>query len=394
MFFKKTVDDIEIKNKNILLRVDYNVPIKDGIITDNNRILVTKSTINQLLNAGADKIVIVSHMGRPKGIDSKLSLRHVASELEKIINHSVQFVENWQQFNFAQSEKIVLLENLRFDEREKANDLEFAQQLVEKTRAEIFVQDGFAVCHRQSATTDAVTKILPSVASLRLQNEYQKIVEFIENPKKPVLAIIGGAKISDKIDFIQQIIKKVDYLVIGGAMANTFLLANGKNTGQSLVETDQIEIARKIQKLWLEQGKDAQNLILPFDVKVTSDLNTSQSETKQVDKVKNDEIIADIGLETTQKILDLIDQSVSIIWNGNLGYTENQVFAKSTKQIAEKLNNSQKAVLIGGGDTVGYVNQTLKQKQNQHMFLSTGGGAMLELIAYQKLPGVESLLDN
>ncbi len=392
MFKKQTLADVDFVDKVVLVRVDYNVPLHDGRIVDDNRIRASLETIKEL--AAAKQIILLSHLGRPKGKDQQLSLRLVAIRLANLLGQSVEFVANWQKYDFEQSQsKIILLENLRFDEREQANDALLASGLVDKTKAELFVQDGFAVCHRRSATTDAITRLLPSVASSRLANEYQMVTNFLAQPKRPLLAIVGGAKISDKIDFIKQLVETVDYLVIGGAMANTFLLAQGYQVGVSFAEADQVNQAKQIIDLWLKT-KPAEQLIIPNDVKVTTDLQSEVVVIKTVDQISSKDIVADIGPQTTAQISNFIESSAAILWNGNLGYTENPLFADSTKTVVDSLISCSKPVLIGGGDTVAFVKNNLSSTYNPKLYLSTGGGAMLELIAYGQLPGVEALLDK
>ncbi len=394
MFNKQTIADVDFDQKTVLIRVDYNVPIKDGQIIDDSRIKASQPTL-ELLAKTAKKIIILSHLGRPKGVDKSLSLEPIATRLSQILNQPVEFVSDWQAFDFESTDfKILLLENLRFDEREQTNDSTLVEQLVQRTKAELFVQDGFSICHRQSASTIAITKLLPSVASLNLKNQYQKVGQFLNQAERPVMAIVGGAKISDKIDFIKQLVKKVDYLVIGGAMANTFLLSEGYQIGRSLVEDDQLKVANRIKQLWLSQGKSNDRLVLPIDVKTTTDLQSNNVVIKTINSIEANDIIADIGPATTLEIAQLIDQAQAIIWNGNLGYTENPNFVQATETVVKKLISSPKQALIGGGDTVGFVNQYIDQNQNPELYLSTGGGAMLELIAYSQLPAVEALLDK
>lgn len=386
----RSINSLKLKNKIILLRVDYNVPIIDGQIVDAFRIKITKETIDELLSQSPKKLIIISHLGRPQGFEIDKSLRPVAGRLAQVISAPVEFVDDWRQFDFKKSQsQILLLENLRFDPGEKANDLLFAKDLINQTGAEIFIQDGFAVCHRQTATTDAITDLLPSYASTRLQKEYQTVSQFLDLSAMPKMAIVGGAKIDDKIDFLAKLAEQVDILAIGGAMANVFLAENGQ-IAKNYATEEQLESARLIKKIWRKQHHNFDNLILPVDAKTTTNLKSDNVVNKTINEVDK-EVIGDIGQQSIQNIINIAKQAQTILWNGNLGYTENPALATSTNSLVDYLKQAQTRTLIGGGDTVAFFLQNENKNANGNLTLSSGGGAMLDLIAYQSLVGVEAL---
>lgn len=406
-FDKKTVEDIDVNGLTVLVRVDYNVPLNNsGEITNNLRIKASLPTINYLLESGA-KVVLISHLGRPEGQrNDKYSLEPVAAELARLLpDEDVVFVgdsigqevRGVIEENDARS--ITLLENLRFYPGEESNDSNFAKQLVDSTGADWFVQDGFAVVHRAHASTSAITKLLPSVAGFLLEHEVNSILSAVDNPTRPFLSIIGGAKISDKIGLIKKFIEKADHIIIGGAMANTFLQYKGFNVGKSLVEPGQESVISDIYKT-LEEKVGAEKvdefIILPKDVVVARDVdNSKNSRTKGVSEVSSDDVIFDIGPKTIDEIKSLVNSAKTVIWNGTLGMTEVSEFARASKQVAESIGQSrEKTTIIGGGDTAGFV-ENLKEEDPSLRFslVSTGGGASLELMSGDKLPGVESLLD-
>ncbi len=384
-FDKQIISTINVKDKVVLVRVDYNVPLeKNGSIADDKRIRSSLPTIQDLLDRGAKQIILLSHMGRPNGYDPNLSLLKVANCLAELIELPVAFEPD---INFLRSsEKLVMFENLRFHSGEKANSLEFAQKIVDTTGADLFVQDGFSVCHRQTATTDQICTILPSYASEKVADEYQAIAEFVKNIKSPRLAILGGAKISDKIDFIKKLAEKSDYIVVGGALANIFLQADGIDIGSSLFEPNQQQIVQQIRQIAADKV-----LLLPEDVVVGDDLAYKSGEPRVVGNVAPQEMILDIGAKTQAKMRDLIAQAGSVIWNGNLGYTENPVFQFGTSMVVDALAEFKTPALIGGGDIVGFINQFDPDFNYDGLVVSTGGGAMLELVANETLVGIESL---
>ncbi len=401
---KRLVDQFNFKDKTVLVRTDYNVPIQAGQIQNDMRIRTSLGVIRALMMAGARKIILVSHLGRPtgQGFEAELSLAPVAEHLGRLLEQSVGWVADWQGLTPEQlpTEQIVLFENLRFWSGEANNDEAFARQLVASTGAEVFVQDGFAVAHRQSATTEAVTKLLPSYASDNFVREYLAVGGFLQTAQRPLMAIVGGAKISDKIDFLTKLAGEVDYLIIGGAMANVFLAEAGFNVGRSLVENNQAPAVQAVYQAWTRAGKSLDRLILPSDVLAVNDLQATEAVAKPLGQLTATEIIGDIGPETIAKITTLIQQAGAVLWNGNLGYSENPSLAGGSVAVITALIKHHTPALIGGGDTVGFVdNFTTKNQTNvrgavySELFLSTGGGASLELLAYGELPGAKGLLN-
>lgn len=384
-------DQSLIRGKIVLLRVDYNVPIVNGRVTADGRLRSSLAVIRQLLSQGAERIVLLSHLGRPSGRDLQFSLRPVAERLAELLGEPIELVAELEDLVVAKNH-LVLLENLRFWPGEADNNLAFAQQLVKSSGAELFIQDGFGVAHRRTATTDAITKLLPSLASSNFAHEYQTIVDFIENAPRPLTAIVGGAKISDKIDFLLKLAELADYLVVGGAMANVFLQWAGHEIGLSQTESEQIATVERIYQIWQTQGKDAKNIILPVDVRVAEDLMAQSSQSKLLSQITSDDIIGDIGPRTSQRIQSVLARTGSILWNGTLGYAENLAFRQGSLSVAEAIKRYRPLGIIGGGDTVGFVDNFTTLSQNDNLFLSTGGGAALELIAYGELPGAKALL--
>ncbi|MDR2063269.1 MAG: phosphoglycerate kinase [Candidatus Nomurabacteria bacterium] len=341
MFDKKTIRDVDVAGKNILVRVDYNVPLKDSVVTDDLRIRASLPTIQYLLEHGARKVFLISHLGRPEGkVDEKLSLKPAAEQLQQLLGRPVAFVDTDGE------EKVVLLENLRFSPQEEANDPDFAQKLVDLTGAELFVQDGFGVVHRAHASTSAITQLLPSVAGLLLEKEVENIKQAVENPTRPLLFILGGAKVDDKMPLVNRFRKLADVIAVGGKIASTY------------------------QK-------------------------TSAKEVLPVDFVHGEDGKAyDIGEKSAAKIVELVEQARTIIWNGTLGMTEDPRFAKSSEKVAAAIGTSDAFSIIGGGDTAGFVLEYQKLHPELHYSLiSTGGGAALELMAGDELPGVAALAD-
>lgn len=386
-------DQSLIRGKIVLLRVDYNVPIVNGRVTADGRLRSSLAVIRQLLSQGAERIVLLSHLGRPSGRDLQFSLRPVAERLAELLGEPIELVAELEDLVVAKNH-LVLLENLRFWPGEADNNLAFAQQLVKSSGAELFIQDGFGVAHRQTATTDAITKLLPSLASSNFAHEYQTIVDFIENAPHPLTAIIGGAKISDKIDFLLKLAELADCLIIGGAMVNVFLEARGKSVGRSLIEPGQQAAVQRIYENWANQGKHESQIILPQDVVVAKSLSDKAGLIKSVDDIAADDVICDLGPASINEIGAVLSQEAkSVLWNGTLGYTENPAFRQASLAIANLIQENKLAGLIGGGDTVGFVDNFTTLSQNDNLFLSTGGGAALELIAYGELPGAKALLN-
>ncbi len=430
-FNKKTIKDIDLKGKRVLLRADFNVPMKNGKITDDYRLKQSLPTINYIWEQYQSSIVILAHLGRPDGKPNpEFSLKPVADRLAKLLDKPVQFVDDCVGADVAKACKtlkpgqILLLENLRFHPEEEANDKEFAKALVKDTHAEVFVQDGFGVVHRAHASTHAVTKLLPSVAGFLVEKEVDTINTAISDPKRPLTAIIGGAKISDKVDLLRQFMHKADCLAVVGAMANDFLLVEGDRIGKSLVDNDEIATVRDIlhEARELERKKSFQ-FIVPVDAVVSTDIS-GKKKTRIVDfeghfisdvesypklpsytthNVLADELVLDIGPMSAARIAGAVGMSRTVIWNGTCGVTEAKgiagaqpPFSNGTRTIVDAIiGKSNKHAnkpfsVVGGGDTVGYVEENGLVEHFNHV--STGGGASLELMAGKKLSGVESLL--
>lgn len=383
---KKTVKDIDLAGKRVLVRVDYNIPS----LADTARIQASLPTINYLLGQKCS-VVLMSHLGRPQGKDPQFSLKSVAIKLAELLDSPVQFANDCigadiqKAANDLQPGQILLLENLRFHAGEEANDPGFAKQLA--GLGEVFVQDAFGAIHRAHASTVGVTKFLPAVAGLLVDKEVSAITNALDNPKKPLVAIVGGAKISDKIDVLSNLLKKVDTLAIGGAMANTFLAAKDVEVGKSLYEADQVDTAKKI----LDQAQA--EIILPTDVVVSESADQPVNQrTVGLAGVNPADLIVDLGPQTIQKISAAITKAGTVIWNGPVGITEVKAFADGSVVLAEALADSRAYSVLGGGDTAAFVGQA--GLTDQFDWVSTGGGASLDLMAGKKLPGYEALLDR
>lgn len=423
-FNKKTIKEFDLAGKKVLLRADYNVPMSDGKITSDFRLRQSLPTIEYLLQQNCS-IIIISHLGRPDGQpNTKFSLKPVAKKLANLLKKPVDFIEDCQgdvvknRCYDLQPGQILMLENLRFYAQEEANDRQFAQYLAEL--AEVFVQDGFGVVHRAHASTVAICEFLPSLAGLLLEKEVLTITTALENPQRPLAAIVGGAKISDKIDVLSKLIDIADFVAIGGAMANTFLWAKGIDVGKSLIEKSERQTARDIlAKAEAKAAKQPFVFYLPQDGVVASQISKS-AKTRIVDwgshlyadisaypnrpktqalAVSTDEMILDIGSFSAAFIAGGIQLAQTVVWNGSLGITETAglqgpigPFAHGTEIVIEALLGQfghKPFSVIGGGDTVSYLEE--RQILDGFSHVSTGGGASLELMAGKQLPGVESL---
>ncbi len=401
-FFKKTIRDVELDNKRILIRVDYNVPLKDGKVDDDLRIKAGLPTLQYLLDRGCS-LVLISHLGRPEGWDLGCSLEPAAVRLSELIGKPVEFVNDivgdaaYQAVQNAGQGSIVMLQNLRFDPREEQDDEEFARQIAHVAQAEYFVQDGFAVVHRAHASTHAITLQLPSVSGLLVAQEYETITKAVENPVRPLVTVLGGAKVSDKIQVIERFVKLADTILIGGAMANTFLSYKGVNVGASKVEIDQHGTLDGIYDAAHEKvGENTDNyIILPTDVAVATEVSeTVQRLERKVGEIQEDERALDIGAETIEKFTGVVEAAGTVIWNGTMGIAEYENFAHGSARMALSLaTHPEVHSIIGGGDTADFVLKWDVKKGGSFTHVSTGGGASLDLMAGKKLPGVESLLD-
>lgn len=402
-FFKRTIKDVPIDHKTVLVRADYNVPLtKDGKISDDLRIRASLPTIEYLLDHHC-KIIIMSHLGRPEGRDASLSLEPIGVRLSELLNRPVTFVDDCIGDKVVQAVKktpangIVLLENLRYYPEEEANDEAFAKNIAKSTGARYFVQDGFGVVHRAHASTDAITHYIPSVSGLLLEREYVTITAAMEHPQRPLVAVMGGAKVSDKITVIERFVGIADKIIIGGAMANTFLKYKGHNMGASMVEEGQEPVLDKIYHAAHEKLDTSVEdfIILPTDVAVAHEISeNAQRRIVQLGDVAPDDRALDIGDASIERVVSEVQGAKTVIWNGTLGYAELPEFAHGSARLALTLaGHPEITSIIGGGDTADFVLKWDGEGGKSFTHVSTGGGASLELMAGTKLPGVESLLD-
>lgn len=398
-FPKKTVRDIPVHGKRILVRADFNVPLtEDGEIASDYRIVQTIPTLQYLLERGC-KVVVVAHLGRPEGKPSlKYSLTSIAQRLQELLpKFTVEFIHSLVDDKARQACKVlapgslVLLENLRFDPREEANDLAFARSLQTVAKADYFVQDGFGVVHRAHTSTEAVTHLMPSVAGLLLEKEVTTLQQTMLHPKHPLIAVVGGAKISDKIGFIEKLLNVADTILIGGAMANTFLKQQGFEIGKSKFEPNQeAEIATILQKSKPNQIYVPQNVVVSKKIATDSQIRTCKPQDVQAD-----EYILDLGDEALWAYDKALHSAATVVWNGTLGYAEIPQFAKASSELANDIAFKHSGItsIVGGGDTADFVLDWLKDNPSAHFtHISTGGGASLELMSGMKLPGLEALI--
>jgi phosphoglycerate kinase len=391
MFSKKTIRDIDVKGKKVLVRVDFNVPTKDGVVGDDTRIRAALPTINYLLDHGA-AVILCSHLGRPKGgPDPKYTMKPVAEYLAKLMGKPVAFASDCigpEAEKAAAALKpggILLLENTRFHPEEEANDMGMAKQLA--SLADLFVNDAFGTAHRAHASTEGVTHFLPGVAGFLMEKEIQYLGQAIAEPKRPFVTIMGGAKISDKIGVIKNLLKKADAILIGGGMANTFFKAQGYPVADSLVEDEALETAKEL----LKEG--GQKLRLPVDV-VLADKFDAEANTKTmaVGPIPDGWRIMDVGPETVKAYAKVIEGAGTVVWNGPMGVFEMPKFAAGTFGIAKAVAASKAVTIIGGGDSVAAIQQSGLSDKITH--ISTGGGASLEMLEGLELPGVAALQDK
>jgi phosphoglycerate kinase len=394
-FAKRTIRDVDPSGKKVLVRVDFNVPLADGSVADDTRIRAALPTIRYLLQHGA-AIALCSHLGRPKGPDPKQSLRPVARRLGELLGRDVPLLPDSigpavrDIVGKLRSGEVVLLENVRFHPEEEKNDPAFAKELARGY--DLYVNDAFGAAHRAHASTEGVAKILPAYAGLLLEKELLALGGLVTDPQRPFLAIIGGAKVSTKIDVLRALLARVDALAIGGGMANTFLLATGCKIGRSLAEPDRAGEARAILDAAKAQGK---RVLLPEDVLCAPSVDEAGARgatVKGVADVPDDLAIVDIGPHTTEHYADEIRRAKTIFWNGPVGVFEIPAFASGTKRVAELLASSGAVTVIGGGESVQAVEELGLAGKMTHV--STGGGASLELIEGKTLPGVAAIPDR
>ncbi len=391
MFNKKTVRDLDFKGKRVLVRVDFNVPIKDGTVGDDTRIQAALPTLNYLLGHGAS-LVLCSHLGRPKGEPKpEFSMRPVAKRLSSLLGREVAFADDCigevaeKAAGELQPGGVLLLENTRFHAGETKNDPEMAKQLA--ALADLYVNDAFGSAHRAHASTEGVAKYLPAVAGFLMEKEIQYLGQAIADPKRPFVAILGGAKISDKIGVIRNLLLKADQILIGGGMANTFFKAKGIDVSDSLIEEEALETARQL----VDEG--SAKLHLPVDVVVANRFDANaESKTIPVGPIPQGWRILDVGPKTIVAYSNIIKKAGTVVWNGPMGVFEFPRFAEGTFGVAKAVAGSGATTIIGGGDSVAAINQSGLADQVTH--ISTGGGASLEMLEGLALPGVVALLDK
>lgn len=392
---KMTIRDINVQGKRVIVRVDFNVPLDaDFHITDDRRIEGALPTIKYLLEKGAAKVILVSHLGRPKGegFEKDFSLAPVAVHLQKLLGQPVQLLNDCvgqvvKDAITQSSSKVILLENVRFHKAEEKNDPAFAKELA--SLADIYVNDAFGTAHRAHASTAGITAYLPSVAGLLIEKELEYLGSAINNPKRPLVVILGGAKVSDKIELIKNLIPKANSIIIGGGMAYTFLKAQGIAIGNSKLEKDKVDLARELLDLAKKAG---------VEIALTNDFVVTQSfmsdDCKIVDVIPDGWESLDIGPKTRAQYKAILSKAKTVVWNGPLGVFERTAYEKGTREIADHLASLHKdvTVIIGGGDSAAAVAKFGLEDQMAH--ISTGGGASLEFLEGKNLPGIAALKDK
>lgn len=391
---KKTLADIDLKGKKVLMRADFNVPLDDqGKITDDSRITAALPSIKHITEKGG-KLILMSHLGRPKGeVKPEFSLAPVAERLSELLKKEVKKAddcvgESVTALTESMGEgDVVLLENLRFHKEETANDPEFAKKLA--SLGDVFVEDAFGTCHRAHASTEGVTKYLPSVAGFLVEKEIEYFEKVTKKPDKPFTLMLGGAKVADKIPVIENMLGKIDFLLIGGAMAYTFLKSRKKGVGSSRLEADMMDTVDRIFHL-----ASARNvgIFLPQDHIVATEINPKARRRTVGENIPDGWIGLDIGPRTIENYKTVLTDSRTIVWNGPVGLFEMKPFSKGTRALAKHLSSLRATTVIGGGDTAAAINQLGLGKKMSHM--STGGGASLEYLEGKELPGIAALNDK
>ena len=379
----KTIDDMDLNGKKVIMRADYNVPLINGKITDDTRIVKSLPTIKKILEKGAKQLILMTHLGRPKGkIVNEFRVDPVAKRLSKLLNENVNKIDDCIDIEIP-NDRIVLLENLRFHLDEKDNYEFFAKKLA--THGQVYVNDAFGTCHRAHASISKITDFLPSCAGLLVERELEIIGKAISAPNRPFVAIIGGSKISGKIGVINHLLQKVDTLLLGGAMIFTFYKAQNLEIGNSLFEEDKIDLAKLIMH--------NEKLVLPKDIVISNDRDDNEKiETVKFNEIPSDMIGLDIGKDSINQFKEILKDAKTIIWNGPLGYYENENFVNATNEIATYLSELKATTIIGGGDCVAAIEKLGVEDKMTH--ISTGGGATLELLEGKELPGIRALQDN
>ena len=391
---KMTVKDIDMRNKTLLMRVDFNVPQDENLkITDDTRIRATLPTIRFILKNNAKKIILMSHLGRPDGkIVLKFSLQPVAARLQELLGEPVKFLSDcigdMVKNGVAQAkEKTILLENLRFHPEEEANDPNFAKELA--SLAEVFVNDAFGTAHRAHASTEGVTHYLKAVAGFLIEKEIQYLGNAVENPQRPFMVILGGAKVSDKIGVIENLLSKCDAILIGGGMSYTFLKAQGKSIGNSKLEKDKLDLAKGLLDKARVQNKE---ILLPIDHLVVDTVVADAKAEIVGENIPEAKIAVDIGPKTIGLFKEKLKSAKTIVWNGPLGIFEMDAFSRGTEEIAKFMSLLKATTIIGGGDTAAAVAKFKLEEKMTH--ISTGGGASLEFLEGKTLPGIAALADK
>ncbi|MDD5465357.1 MAG: phosphoglycerate kinase [Candidatus Omnitrophica bacterium] len=391
---KLTLKDIDLKNKVVLVRADFNVPLDASLnITDDIRIQATLPTLKYILGNGAKKLVIMSHLGRPDGKPvAKYSLKPVGARLKELLGQDVLFLNDCVGDNIKQDiakakEKVILLENLRYHAEEEANDPGFARQLA--SLADIFVNDAFGTAHRAHASTEGVTHFLKSAAGFLLEKEIKYLGAAVTNPQKPFMVILGGAKVSDKIGVIENLLPKCDAIIVGGGMAYTFLKAQGKQIGNSKLEKDKLDLAKSILDQAKQLGKE---ILLPVDNLVVDNIDPNAKTEIAGDNIPDGKIAVDIGPKTVKLFEDKLRSAKTIVWNGPLGIFEMDAFSKGTQEVAKFIAALKTTSIIGGGDTAAAIAKFKLEDKMAH--ISTGGGASLEFLEGKTLPGISALTDK
>jgi phosphoglycerate kinase len=388
---KKTVKDIDLKNKRVLMRVDFNVPMADGKVTDDKRIKAALPTIKYVLEQGAS-LLLMSHLGRPKdGPDPEFSLRAASETLAALLGTPVKMApdcvgpEVEKMAKELKAGEVLMLENTRFHKGEEKNDLDLAKQMA--SLGDVYVNDAFGSAHRAHSSTEGIARFLPAVSGFLMEQELEYLGRAVANPEHPYIAILGGAKISDKILVVETLASKCDKLIIGGGMANTFLTAKGLNMQDSLVEAESLETAKTLL------GKLGDKLVLPVDAIIADKFDAeANTQTVDVDKIPAGWRMLDVGPKTVSMYQTVLDGAKLIVWNGPVGVFEMPKFAEGTFALARMLAESKAITVIGGGDSASAVKKAGVAKQMTHV--STGGGASLEFLEGKELPGVAALLDK
>jgi len=391
---KMTIKDIDLKNKNVLVRADFNVPQDASLnITDDTRIRATLPTIKYILQNGCKKLILMSHLGRPDGkAVEKYSLKPVAARLIELLGEPVKFLNDCVGDGIkkeidAAKERVILLENLRFHAEEESNDADFAKQLA--SLADVFVNDAFGTAHRAHASTEGVTHYLKSAAGFLLEKEIQYLGNAVQDPQKPFMVILGGAKVSDKIGVIENLLPKCDAILIGGGMAYTFLKAQGRTIGNSKLEKDKLDLAKTI----LDKANSLKKeIVLPVDHVVVDNIAADAKTEIVGDNIPEGKIGVDIGPKSIALFEDKLKSAKTIVWNGPVGIFEMDAFSKGTQELAEFIGALKCTSIIGGGDTAAAVAKFKLEDKMTH--ISTGGGASLEYLEGKVLPGVAALTDK